>query len=144
MRWMHLILLCVRVSTVGCNACERGWGRLAGLEFLGEGGDGDFGAAEEEPVGAGESAGEDGLHGGEGKLCLGGEMRERKGHETVRIGFDLAGEGGVLGVGLAAGALVIAAEGVSAFGDPAAAAAFGVAVCAFVDGRAGISHGAVS
>src|SRR5690242_4001531 len=130
---MHLILRCVRVSTVGCNAW--GWGRgcLPDLEFLGEGGDGDFGAAEEEAPGAAESAVEDRVHRGEGKLYLGGENVDRKGDEAVGVGHHLAAEGGVLGGCAAAAALVVAAEGLSAFGDATAAAAVGVAVCAFVD-----------
>jgi hypothetical protein len=130
---MQLILLCVGVSTVRCNAC--GWGGrcLPDLEFFGEGGDGDFGAAEEEAPGAAESAVEDWVHGGEGELYLGGENVERKGDEAVGVGLHLAREGRVLGVCESTGAVVIAAEGLSAFGDAAAAAAVGIAVCAFVD-----------
>jgi len=141
MRRMHLILLCVRVSTVGCNACGRGGGCLPDLEFLGESGDGDFGPVEEDTPGAAESAVEDRVHRAERKLYLGGENLERKGDEAVGVRLHLTAEGGVLGVCESTGAVVIAAERLSAFGDAAAAAAVGVAVSAFLHGRVGVFHG---
>lgn len=139
---MQLILRCVRISTAGRIVCGRRRGCVPGFEGVEESGDGEFGAAEEEAMGAAESALQDRVHGQESELHFGGEKGQRQIAEVVRIRLHLAAEGDVLGAGASVGAPVVAAEALSAFGDAAATAAVGVEVLAFLDVR-GVLHGCV-